>query len=58
MSQVENFLTDKEEQSIVDAIIQAEQNTSGEIRVHRAEGFCAEAAPAADNYLCTRKSSF
>jgi len=34
MSQVENFLTDKEEQSIVDAIIQAEQNTSGEIRVH------------------------
>ena len=24
----------------------------------RAEGFCAEAAPAADNYLCIRKNSF
>ena len=34
MSEVEDFLTDQEEQEIVDAIIQAEQNTSGEIRVH------------------------
>lgn len=34
MSQVEDFLTDQEEQFIVDAIIQAERNSSGEIRVH------------------------
>jgi len=34
MSKVENFLTQDEEQSIVDAILKAEKNTSGEIRVH------------------------
>jgi uncharacterized membrane protein len=34
MSKVENFLTQNEEQSIVDAILKAEKNTSGEIRVH------------------------
>jgi len=34
MSSVENFLTLDEEQAIVQAIIQAERNTSGEIRVH------------------------
>lgn len=34
MSQAEDFLTDQEEQFIVDAIIQAERNSSGEIRVH------------------------
>lgn len=34
MSNVEDFLTDKEEQEIIDAIRKAEQNTSGEIRVH------------------------
>lgn len=34
MSKVENFLTAEEEQEIVDAIIHAEKNTSGEIRVH------------------------
>ena len=34
MSQIEAFLTAEEEQEIVDAILQAEQNTSGEIRVH------------------------
>ena len=34
MSNVEDFLTDKEEQEIIDAIRTAEQNTSGEIRVH------------------------
>ncbi|TDW44253.1 TLP18.3/Psb32/MOLO-1 phosphatase superfamily protein [Flavobacterium sp. 270] len=34
MSQVEDFLTKQEEQEIVDAICMAENNTSGEIRVH------------------------
>lgn len=34
MSKVEDFLTEKEELEIVDAIIHAEKNTSGEIRVH------------------------
>ncbi len=34
MSQVEDFLTANEEQEIVKAIVEAEKNTSGEIRVH------------------------
>ncbi len=34
MSNVEDFLSDKEEQEIIEAIREAEQNTSGEIRVH------------------------
>lgn len=34
MSKVENFLTSNEEAEIVEAIRQAEGNTSGEIRVH------------------------
>lgn len=34
MSKVEDFLTQKEEQEIVQAILEAEKNTSGEIRVH------------------------
>lgn len=34
MSQLENFLTASEEEAIVDAIRDAEKNTSGEIRVH------------------------
>ncbi|WP_282162487.1 TPM domain-containing protein [Ulvibacterium marinum] len=34
MSKVEEFLTAEEEQEIVLAILQAEKNTSGEIRVH------------------------
>lgn len=34
MSRVENFLTFAEEQEIVQAILEAEKNTSGEIRVH------------------------
>lgn len=34
MSSVENFLSLDEEQEIVQAIVQAERNTSGEIRVH------------------------
>ncbi|WP_425234522.1 TPM domain-containing protein [Ulvibacterium sp.] len=34
MSKVEEFLTAEEEQEIVQAILQAEKNTSGEIRVH------------------------
>nr|WP_299345041.1 TPM domain-containing protein [Allomuricauda sp.] len=34
MSHVEEFLTTEEEQEIVDAILEAERKTSGEIRVH------------------------
>lgn len=34
MSEVEDFLTDQEEMEIIEAIIQAEQKTSGEIRIH------------------------
>ncbi len=34
MSNVEDFLTAKQEEEIVQAIRQAERNTSGEIRVH------------------------
>tara|TARA_R110002126_G_scaffold72364_1_gene180872 strand:+ start:27187 stop:27624 length:438 start_codon:yes stop_codon:yes gene_type:complete len=34
MSKVEEFLTKKEEQKIIEAIRVAEKNTSGEIRVH------------------------
>ena len=34
MNKVEAFLTAEEEQEIVDAILEAEKNTSGEIRVH------------------------
>ncbi|GAA4275798.1 TPM domain-containing protein [Aquimarina mytili] len=34
MSEVENFLTEVQEQQIVAAIRHAEKNTSGEIRVH------------------------
>ena len=34
MSKVEEFLTEDEEQEIVQAILEAEKNTSGEIRVH------------------------
>ncbi|MBW8244514.1 TPM domain-containing protein [Muricauda oceani] len=34
MSQVEEFLTAEEETDIVNAIVEAENNTSGEIRVH------------------------
>lgn len=34
MSKTEDFLSKQEEQEIVQAIIEAEKNTSGEIRVH------------------------
>lgn len=34
MSQVEEFLTAGEESEIINAIVEAEKNTSGEIRVH------------------------
>ncbi len=34
MSRVEKFLSDDDEQEIVHAILDAEKNTSGEIRVH------------------------
>jgi len=34
MSHVEKFLSEVEEQSIINAILEAERNTSGEIRVH------------------------
>ena len=38
MSIVEDFLTDKEEQEIIEAIRTAEDKTSGEIRVHIERG--------------------
>ena len=34
MSRVEDFLSREEEQDIVQAILEAEKNTSGEIRIH------------------------
>ena len=34
MTKLKNFLSKKDEEKIVDAISQAEKNTSGEIRVH------------------------
>ena len=34
MSHVEEFLSAEEEQDIINAIVEAEKNTSGEIRVH------------------------
>ncbi len=34
MSRVEKFLSEEEEQEIIQAILKAEENTSGEIRVH------------------------
>jgi uncharacterized membrane protein len=34
MSKIEDFLTADEEQEIVEAILESERNTSGEIRVH------------------------
>jgi len=40
---IENFLTQQEEQAIIDAIRDAELNTSGEIRVHL-ENSCSDNA--------------
>ena len=37
MSKTEDFLSKADEQEIVQAIIEAEKNTSGEIRVHLEE---------------------
>ena len=34
MSKTEDFLTKQDEQEIVSSIVEAEKNTSGEIRVH------------------------
>lgn len=34
MSRVEDFLSEEDEQDIVSAILEAEKNTSGEVRVH------------------------
>ncbi len=41
MSEVEDFLSAAQEQEIVSAILEAENNTSGEIRVH-IEATCAQ----------------
>lgn len=54
MEHVEDFLTQEEEQKIVEAIVQAEKETSGEIRVHienRAEKPCLERAYDVFNFL-------
>ncbi|WP_299157893.1 TPM domain-containing protein [uncultured Eudoraea sp.] len=45
MSKVEDFLTTDEEQEIVDAILESEKNTSGEIRVH------IEISTSLDHYI-------
>jgi uncharacterized membrane protein len=45
MSKVEDFLTTDDEQEIVDAILESEKNTSGEIRVH------IERSSALDHYV-------
>lgn len=45
MSEVEDFLSAAQEQEIVSAILEAENNTSGEIRVH------IEATCATDHFL-------
>ena len=45
MSKVEDFLTADEEQEIVNAILDSEKNTSGEIRVH------IETSTSGDHYL-------
>jgi uncharacterized membrane protein len=45
MSKVEDFLTADEEQEIVEAILESERNTSGEIRVH------IETSTSGDHYL-------
>lgn len=45
MSIIEDFLTTSEEQQIIEAIRQAELNTSGEIRVH-IENCCSQGAEA------------
>lgn len=37
--EVEDFLSDGEEQEVIEAIIKAEGHTSGEIRVHLEKGF-------------------
>lgn len=41
--EVEDFLTAEEEQTIIDAIIEAENHTSGEIRVHLERGLHKDA---------------
>jgi uncharacterized membrane protein len=41
MSRTEDFLSKAQEKEVIDAIINAEKNTSGEIRVH-IEEFCEE----------------
>lgn len=46
MSEVENFLTKDEEARVVEAIRLAEQNTSGEIRVHIEKGVGPETDPS------------
>lgn len=54
MTKVEDFLTKAEEQAIVEAIVLAEKNTSGEIRVHlekKVKGNSFERAIAVFNSL-------
>ena len=43
MSKTEDFLTPEEEQEIIEAIQTAEQNTSGEIRIHIERGSSMDA---------------
>jgi uncharacterized membrane protein len=45
---VEDFLTAEEEQAVIDAIVQAENHTSGEIRVHLERGLHENAVERAE----------
>ena len=55
MSKVENFLTKEEEQEIVEAIRIAENNTSGEIRVHLEKETTLKAIERAQNLFLELK---
>ncbi len=55
MSKVEDFLTQQQEQQIIDAIRAAEKNTSGEIRVHIEKCSKKETIDRANEVFCYLK---
>ena len=55
MSKVEDFLTVAQEQEIIEAIRLAEENTSGEIRVHLEKSLDKEALERAREVFCFLK---
>ena len=50
--EVEQFLTKKQEQEVIDAIREAEKNTSGEIRVHFEKSLNQDALKRAQEVFC------